>query len=96
MCQNEFQVKRCNGENFDNIGIREIPKAGSCEPVECSGVPRLHDARGKKQVWRPMFETEVIRKQMYCIEEGTCDIVRTFRRPHSPLVTPLVESHQWS
>jgi len=27
-----------------------------------------------------MFETEVFRKQMYCIEESTCDIVETFRR----------------
>jgi len=53
----------------------------------------------------PMFELEVFRKQMYCIEESTCDIVGTFRRPHSdlapgelcppcplPLVTPLVVS----
>jgi len=48
----------------------------------------------------PMFEREVFRKQMYCIEKSTCDIVGTFRRPHSdsapgelcplaPLVTPL-------
>jgi len=29
---------------------------------------RLDGARGKKQVWRPMFEPEVFRKQMYCIE----------------------------
>ena len=29
----------------------------------------------------PIFETEVFRKQMYCIEESTGDIVRTFRRP---------------
>ena len=28
-----------------------------------------------------MFELEVLRKQMYCIEESTCDIVGTFRRP---------------
>ena len=41
----------------------------------------------------PMFETEVFRKQMYCIEESTCDIVRTFRRPRpgncAHLVTPI-------
>jgi len=48
----------------------------------------------------PIFEPEVFRKQMYCIEESTCDIVGTFRGPHSdsapgelcplvPLVTPL-------
>jgi len=48
-----------------------------------------------------MFEPEVFRKQIYCIEESTCDIVGTFRLPHSdsvpgelcqpcPLVTPLI------
>jgi len=31
----------------------------------------------------PVFEFEVFRKQMYCIEESTCDIVGAFRRPHS-------------
>jgi len=47
-----------------------------------------------------MFEPEIFRKQKYCIEESTCDIVGTFRctRSHSapgellplaPLVTPL-------
>jgi len=30
-----------------------------------------------------MFAPEDFRKQMYRIEESTCDIVRTFRRPHS-------------
>jgi len=30
-----------------------------------------------------MFEFEVFRKQMYCIEENTCDIVWTFWRPRS-------------
>jgi len=29
----------------------------------------------------PIFEPEVFRKQMYCIEESTCDIVGTLRRP---------------
>ena len=47
----------------------------------CRGVTRLDGARGKKQVWRPMFEPEVFRKQKYFIEESTCDIVGTFRRP---------------
>jgi len=28
-----------------------------------------------------MFEPELFRKQMYCTEESTCDIVRTFRAP---------------
>jgi len=31
----------------------------------------------------PMLEPEVFRKQMHCIEESTCDIVGTFRRPRS-------------
>jgi len=29
----------------------------------------------------PMFKPKVFRKQIYCIEESICDIVRTFRRP---------------
>jgi len=29
----------------------------------------------------PIFEPEVFRKQMYCIEESTCDLVGTFQRP---------------
>ena len=32
---------------------------------------RLHGARGKKQVWSPLFETEVFRKQLCCVEEST-------------------------
>jgi len=43
-----------------------------------------------------MFEPEVFRKQMYSIEESTCDIFGTFRRPviiwrpanYAPLLTP--------
>jgi len=35
-------------------------------------VTRLDGARGKKQVCLPMFEPELLRKQMYCIEESTC------------------------
>jgi len=38
----------------------------------------------------PMFEPEVFRKQIYCFEDSTCDVVRTFprapafiQRPHS-------------
>jgi len=38
------------------------------------GVTRLNGARGKKRVWRPLFEPEVFRKQMYCIRVSTCDI----------------------
>jgi len=31
----------------------------------------------------PMFEPEVFRKQIYCIEESTCDIVGTFQHPRN-------------
>ena len=51
------------------------------------GVTRLDGARSKKQVWRPrdrtgapMVKPELFRKQLYCIEESSCDIVGTFRR----------------
>jgi len=27
-----------------------------------------------------MFEPEIFRKEIYCIEESTCEIVRTFER----------------
>jgi len=44
-----------------------------------------------------VFEPEVFRKQLYCIEESTCDIDGTFKRPSQsfgargivPLVAPL-------
>jgi len=39
------------------------------------------EARSKFGV--SLFEPEVCRKQMNCIEESTCDIVGTFRRPYS-------------
>jgi len=52
-----------------------------------------------------MYEPEVFWKPIYYIEEGTCAIVGTFRRPHSestpgelrplaPLVTPLTDSDE--
>jgi len=44
----------------------------------------------------PMFETEVCRKLMYCIEGSTCDIVGTFQRPHSHSASPAVLWHPHS
>jgi len=35
-----------------------------------------------------MFEPEVFRKYMYCIEDSTCDIVVTFRRPPQSFGAP--------
>jgi len=37
-----------------------------------------------------MFEPEVFRKQMYSIEENTCDIVGTFLRPTQESGAPAV------
>jgi len=56
----------------------------------CRGVTRLYGARGRKQVWHPMFEPEVFGMQMYCIEESTCDTVGTFRHPRSHSASPSV------
>jgi len=36
----------------------------------------------------PIFEPEVFRKQMYCIEKSTCDIFGTFRSP------PVILAHR--
>ena len=36
--------------------------------VAVRGATKLDGARGKKQVWRPMLEPEVFRKQTYCTE----------------------------
>ena len=62
------------------------PRQGQCN----QGVTTFDGARGKKHVWRPMFETEVFRKQMHCIEESTCDNVGTFWCPHSHSALPAV------
>jgi len=39
----------------------------------------------KSKFGAPMFEAEVVRKQMCCIAESTCDNFGTFRRPCSDL-----------
>jgi len=31
----------------------------------------------------PILEPEVFRKEIYCIEQSTCEIFGTFRRPHN-------------
>jgi len=38
----------------------------------------------------PVFEPEVFRKQMYCVEESTCDNVGTFRRSPQSFGAPTV------
>jgi len=37
-----------------------------------------------------MFEPEVFRKQMYCVEESTCDNTGIFRRPRQSFGAPTV------
>jgi len=37
--------------------------------------------RARSKFGAPMFESEVFRKQIYFIEDSTCDIVGSFRRP---------------
>ena len=38
----------------------------------------------------PVLETEFFRKQIYCIEESSCDIVRAFWRSSQPFGIPAV------
>jgi len=38
----------------------------------------------------PMFDPEVLRKQMHCIVESTCDIVWTFQRPSQSCGAPIM------
>jgi len=40
----------------------------------------------------PMFEPEVFRKQMFCIEENTCDIVWDFSAPPAVVQDPHSDS----
>jgi len=40
----------------------------------------------KNKFGAPMFEAEVFRKQIYCIEEGTCTLLGLFGASHSDSV----------
>ena len=83
-------VLACNTQNlwktWNNSVYCDVEQQGARRSVT-----RLDGARGKEQIWRPMFEPEVFRKQMYCIDESTCDIAWNFWLPEicSPLVMPL-------
>jgi len=37
----------------------------------------------RRKFGAPIFEPELFRKQIHCIEESTCDIFGTCRRPRS-------------
>ena len=54
--------------------------------ITSRGVTRLDGARRKLDVL--MFESEVFRKQMYCIEESTCDSAGTFSVPRRDSAPP--------
>jgi len=47
-------------------------------------------ARSKSDA--PIFELEVFQNQIYSIEESTCAIVGTFRRPLQAFGSPLSDS----
>ena len=47
-------------------------------------ITRLDGARGMKQVWRPCVRTWGL-SEANVLHWSSCDIVRTFRRPHSDL-----------
>jgi len=44
------------------------------------GAPVVEPTSSLSKFGAPTFETELFRKQVYCIEESTCDTVGTFRR----------------
>jgi len=46
--------------------------------------------RARSKFAAPKFEPEVFRKQMYCIEASTCDIVGTFRQSLRLFGAPIV------
>jgi len=49
--------------------------------IEYRGVTRSVGTGARDKFDGAMFEPEVFRKQMYCIEGSTCDTVGTFRPP---------------
>ena len=53
------------------------------------GVTRLDGARARSKFGAPIVEPEVFRKQIYCIEASTCDIVGTFGAPRSDSAPPF-------
>jgi len=52
------------------------------------GVTRLDGAGARCKFSASIFEPEVFRKQMYCTEECTCDIIGIFWRPRIISVSP--------
>jgi len=38
----------------------------------------------------PIFEPEVFRKEIHCVEESSCEIVKTFRCPQQTFCAPIM------
>jgi len=55
-------------------------------------VTKLDGVWARSKFGPSMFEPEVFRKQMYCIKESTCVLVRTFRCHPKPFRAPRSDS----
>ena len=61
------------------LNLHVALKIGKCTPRgTCTHV--RDEVRCKNKFGAPLVEPELFRKQIYCIEESTCEIVGTFRR----------------
>jgi len=64
MTSSSGKLGRANG-TLDPL----VPFVVTGSKREARGVPRLNRSRGKKHVWRSMFELEVIWEKIYCVKE---------------------------
>jgi len=74
-------ISVCQISSFQPLLRRALLQPTITQRPPPRGVTRLDGARARSKFGAPMFESEVFRKQMYCIEESTCDTVGAFRRP---------------
>ena len=82
MCS--ISSKNCNLRNYAIVQLLTLYTRTTQRSIWITvrGVTRLDGARGKKQVWRPHVRTWGL-SEANVLHWSTCDIVRTFRRPHS-------------
>jgi len=91
--------KIINGYVFPDREAIASGKRSKIVSMLSRGVKRLEmGCRARSKFGVPMFEPEVLRKQMYCIEESTCDIIGTFQRPcsHSAPLAVIQRPHSYS
>ena len=82
---------RLQWKSYNWRTIQEACKAKNRFQVCCQcskAETKLDGARGRSKFGAPMFEPEVFRKQMHCIEESTCDTVEIFGNPRSDSAPP--------